>query len=322
MDNNIVGVLSNALLATLDAEKNGYKQYVEILRQLESMRPIEFSYYDSDNNLRSLKVPPITLVPLTMLHIKRATFDFSLSVSNFETMAEEGVPNLQTKPTDDFGAIDEEGMPVCYNPTTYTLHESGREQVLTAEIIKMGQTSVTRRARSRKDLNKFILERTQDYFAIIDDKYYVPKIMDSNSLPETYVTSKYLLNNLISGVEANKRLVYVQVEVKDLSVTAPYVKYTFYKDGRYSDTTGAMFSPSSKGQLTNFLFYKTEGSVSIKCAFTGTYISTVQAALNKGSLQVKSEKKNDGNLNITVKMGQAGISSGLINLLNAKRTTK
>lgn len=322
MDNNIVGVLSSALLATLDAENNGYKQYVEILRQLEGMRPIEFTYYDSDNKQRSLKVPPITLVPLTMLHIKRASFDFSLSVSSFDTMAADGLPSLQHQPTGDVGVIDEEGMPVCYNPTTYTLHEQGGGQVMTAETIRLGQTTGTRRASSRLASVRFSLIRTYDYFAIIDDKYYVPKVVDSNSLPDTYVTSKYLLNNLIIGLSANQRLVYVLAENQDLSAISSNVRHTFYKDGRYSDSTGTMFTPSSNGQLINFLYKKTEGSVTIQCSFTGTYLSAAQAELNKNRLQVKSENKKDGNLNITVKMGQASISSGIINLLNAKKNSK
>lgn len=322
-NNNIIDVMSNALFATLNAEKKGYEQYIEILRQLEGMRPLEFSYSDSDGRSRTLKVPPITLVPLTMLHIKRATFDFSLAVSNFNMSKDTGVPGLAStpKPTGDVGPITENGVPVCYNPTTYTLHEKGRDQVLTAEVIKMGQTTTSRRVISSKTKITTSILKTYDYFVIIDKKYYVPKIVKPNSLPDTYITSNYLLNSKTVNLKEGYRLVYVQVDCSDLSVPEKKVNFKFYNDGKYEDADGNRYVPTPEGQLTTFRYDKTvDESWIVRCKFEAYYLSEAQVALNKNSLQVKSESKKNGNLNITVKMGQANISSGIISLLNAKST--
>ena len=87
---NLTDVLSNSLTTTLNVEYQGYMRYVQMLKQLERMSPLEFTYYDDLNVPRVLKVPPITLVPLTMLHIKRASFDYSVAVDEVETFSKNG----------------------------------------------------------------------------------------------------------------------------------------------------------------------------------------------------------------------------------------
>ena len=87
---NLTDVLSNSLTTTLNVEYQGYMRYVQMLKQLERMSPLEFIYYDDLNVPRVLKVPPITLVPLTMLHIKRASFDYSVAVDEVETLSRAG----------------------------------------------------------------------------------------------------------------------------------------------------------------------------------------------------------------------------------------
>ena len=87
---NLTDVLSNSLTTTLDVEYQGYMQYVQMLKRLERMAPLEFIYYDDLNVPRVLKVPPITLVPLTMLHIKRASFDYSVAVDEVENFSKNG----------------------------------------------------------------------------------------------------------------------------------------------------------------------------------------------------------------------------------------
>ena len=87
---NLTDVLSNSLTTTLNVEYQGYMRYVQMLKQLERMSPLEFTYYDDLNVPRVLKVPPITLVPLTMLHIKHASFDYSVAVDENETFSQNG----------------------------------------------------------------------------------------------------------------------------------------------------------------------------------------------------------------------------------------
>ena len=121
---NLTDVLSNSLTTTLDVEYKGYLQYVQILKRLENMPPLEFTYYDDLNVPRMLKVPPITLVPLTMLHIKRASFDYSVAVDKLDSLAETG--KLEPSP-----ALDEakKNAKNNCNYTEYTLDSSGQYKV-------------------------------------------------------------------------------------------------------------------------------------------------------------------------------------------------
>ena len=81
---DVTDLLKNVLSSTMDAEYKGYQRYLDILQDLEGLGNISFSYLDDSGEPMSLEIPIVTLVPLTMLHIEEAVFDFSLNLSSKE----------------------------------------------------------------------------------------------------------------------------------------------------------------------------------------------------------------------------------------------
>ncbi len=77
---DIAVLLRNVLSSTMDAEYQGYQRYLQILEELEDAGSVEFSYLDENGDRAALEIPIVTLVPLTMLHIEEAVFDFALNV--------------------------------------------------------------------------------------------------------------------------------------------------------------------------------------------------------------------------------------------------
>ena len=80
-ETNLSNILSDAFTATLEAEMQGQKQYLNILTMLKDMPPFSFSFVDENGNKTVLQVPVITLVPLSMLHIEEAEFNYTLAIS-------------------------------------------------------------------------------------------------------------------------------------------------------------------------------------------------------------------------------------------------
>ena len=79
---DIAVLLRNVLSSTMDAEYQGYQRYLQILEELEDAGSVEFSYLDENGDRAALEIPIVTLVPLTMLHIEEAVFDFALNMKN------------------------------------------------------------------------------------------------------------------------------------------------------------------------------------------------------------------------------------------------
>jgi hypothetical protein len=71
-------LLSDAIQSTLEAEKQGLMYYKDILSEFEAMDPISFRYFDDQGRALTINIPVLTLVPLSMLHIQEASFDFSV----------------------------------------------------------------------------------------------------------------------------------------------------------------------------------------------------------------------------------------------------
>lgn len=137
-------LLSNVLTSTLQAEQQGYEQYLAILEEMEAMGNVGFSYRDEDGIEQRLDVPVLTLVPLTMLHIEEATFDFSLKVSELGSTSTSGqkqeAPSLSQQATD--AAAD--GQP--------TNEPIGKARAKLTEIQKNLKESIEARVIQRKEL--------------------------------------------------------------------------------------------------------------------------------------------------------------------------
>ena len=86
---DIAVLLRNVLSSAMDAEYQGYQRYLEILKELEDAGSVAFSYLDENGDRAALEIPIVTLVPLTMLHIEEAVFDFSLNVKGSSEDAED-----------------------------------------------------------------------------------------------------------------------------------------------------------------------------------------------------------------------------------------
>lgn len=77
-------LLSDAIQSTLEAEKQGLMYYKDILSEFEAMDPISFRYFDDQGRALTINIPVLTLVPLSMLHIQEASFDFSVDMDTTE----------------------------------------------------------------------------------------------------------------------------------------------------------------------------------------------------------------------------------------------
>ncbi|MBO6045472.1 MAG: DUF2589 domain-containing protein [Bacteroidales bacterium] len=86
---DIAVLLRNVLSSAMDAEYQGYQRYLQILEELEDAGSVAFSYLDENGDRAALEIPIVTLVPLTMLHIEEAVFDFSLNVKGSSEDAED-----------------------------------------------------------------------------------------------------------------------------------------------------------------------------------------------------------------------------------------
>lgn len=99
---DISTLLSNVLSSTLQAEHQGFEQYLSILQEIERMKSVSFSYYDDEGKEQRLEVPMITLIPLTMLHIEEAIFDFALNISEEKEETEIPIASQLYKGNGDF----------------------------------------------------------------------------------------------------------------------------------------------------------------------------------------------------------------------------
>lgn len=78
----ISALLKNVLSSAMDAEYQGYLRYLTILEELEDAGSVAFSFVDENGERSAIEIPIVTLVPLTMLHIEEAVFDFALNMKN------------------------------------------------------------------------------------------------------------------------------------------------------------------------------------------------------------------------------------------------
>lgn len=122
----IADLLRNVLASAMDAEYQGYQRYLEILEELEDAGSVAFSYTDENGDRAALEIPIVTLVPLTMLHIEEAVFDFAL---NMKGSIEE---------TDDLKELERSGMMVSV--TTNNAEDDTTNLVVKVE---MGQADIS-----------------------------------------------------------------------------------------------------------------------------------------------------------------------------------
>jgi hypothetical protein len=95
-------LIASPLIATLEADAMTTAGYVNFLKEvafeadnkggLGKLRTFTFQYYQNDNNGKTLKVvqiPVISLIPIPLLQIKEATFDFDVKILDTVTESDE-----------------------------------------------------------------------------------------------------------------------------------------------------------------------------------------------------------------------------------------
>ena len=366
---NLTDVLSNSLTTTLDVEYQGYMQYVQMLKRLERMAPLEFIYYDDLNVPRVLKVPPITLVPLTMLHIKRASFDYSVAVDEVETFSHKGElsePELEmekarnealkmckyveykatsagqykqsgsgTKPVIQVGVLNTDKVKSLYQRLG-TVRAATPKKALSERDLSMkilAEPAVPRRKMVDAELNKLISNLksyNQKPFVLMDGVFYFPMIMDRSStstVQTAYTFDGFTLNRKGASLPAGRELKFCPVSGTAFQTLGAQiekcVQYTFYQDGSAvsSSVEKLVPVPSTAGLSPIFSVSFSDAGYSLLCEAQVCYVPEVERRVLSQAINVKSEKRNNSNLRVTVKMGQAGISQGVISLLNSKNRT-
>ena len=366
---NLTDVLSNSLTTTLNVEYQGYMRYVQMLKQLERMSPLEFTYYDDLNVPRVLKVPPITLVPLTMLHIKRASFDYSVAVDEVETFSKNGElsePELAmekarndalkmckyveykatsagqykqsgsgTKPVIQVGVLNTDKVKSLYQKSgTVTLAPS--KAILLARDLRskrLLEPAAAKRVLAEAELSRLISNLktyNQKPFVLMDGVYYFPKILDRSStstVQTAYTFDGFTLNRKGASLPTGRELKFCPVSGTAFQTLGAQiekcVQYTFYQDGSAvsSSVEKLVPVPSTAGLSPIFSVSFSDGGFDLLCEANVYYVPEVERRVLSQAINVKSEKRNNSNLRVTVKMGQAGISQGVISLLNSKNRT-
>ena len=329
---NLTDVLSNSLTTTLDVEYKGYLQYVQILKRLENMPPLEFTYYDDLNVPRMLKVPPITLVPLTMLHIKRASFDYSVAVDKLDSLAETG--KLEPSP-----ALDEakKNAKNSCNYTEYTLDSSGQYAALKNAAVERvekrfrGITGVAKRNIADIELRRMLSSLKSYYgkpFVLMDGTFYIPKLIltKGGDVQKAYTfdgISASVKGSIPSGYQVMFCPLTNQVFRLLSDSLANCVQYSFYQDGSALSAAGEKLEPvpSTGDRSPIFSISFNDGSTTLLCQVKVYYGPEIETKIVSKDINIKSEKRTNCNLKVTVKMGQAGISQGVISLLNSKNKT-
>lgn len=363
---NLTDVLSNSLTTTLDVEYQGYMQYVQMLKRLETMSPLEFIYYDDLNVPRVLKVPPITLVPLTMLHIKRASFDYSVAVDEVEASSKKGElsePELAmdearkealkmckyvefkansagqykqsgsgTKPAIRVGVLNTDKVKSLYQKSALATSKA----ILLANDLRtrrLLESKAPKRVMTDAELSKAISglkNYNQKPFVLVDDVFYFPMILDRSStstIPTAYKFDGFALSRKGASLPTGRELLFCPVSGTVFQLLGTQiekcVQYTFYQDGSAvsSSVEKLVPVPSTAGQSPIFSVSFSDAGYSLLCEAQVCYVPEVERRVLSQAINVKSEKRNNSNLRVTVKMGQAGISQGVISLLNSKNRT-
>ncbi|MDR2383672.1 MAG: DUF2589 domain-containing protein [Prevotellaceae bacterium] len=92
---DLKNLIASPMIATLEADAMTTQSYVAFLKEvafepdekggtgLGKLRTFTFQYYQNDNKgktLKSVQIPVISLIPIPLLQIKEATFDFDIKI--------------------------------------------------------------------------------------------------------------------------------------------------------------------------------------------------------------------------------------------------
>lgn len=132
-------LIAGPLVATIEADALSSQKYLDYLMQVTfesynsatgetgKIRALTFSYTENDNGTelkRTVSIPLITLVPLPLLHIEEADFDFDIKIVDCITEKYDGKFGRDT------GVTDSEGfrMRASLAPQSGSRNQSGELQ--------------------------------------------------------------------------------------------------------------------------------------------------------------------------------------------------
>lgn len=105
-------LISGPLVATIDADSISSRRYLNYLFELAfdsydkdtgkvgELRTLEFKYKSQDaggTHYQSIKIPILTLVPLPLLQVKEANFDFNIQIIDAISTDSKGTFSLKNK---------------------------------------------------------------------------------------------------------------------------------------------------------------------------------------------------------------------------------
>ncbi len=142
-------LISGPLAATIDADTIAARRYLSYLMELAfdsydkesgkvgELRMLEFTYQSHDiegNHLQHVKIPLLTLVPLPLLQVKEADFDFDIQIVDALSADRDATFSLKN------GAAPKDNMPegvklrVSMASVKTDARKSGVQQSLTANM--------------------------------------------------------------------------------------------------------------------------------------------------------------------------------------------
>ena len=165
-------------------------------------------------------------------------------------------------------------------------------------------------------------------FVLMDGTFYIPKLIltKGGDVQKAYTfdgISASVKGSIPSGYQVMFCPLTNQVFRLLSDSLANCVQYSFYQDGSALSAAGEKLEPvpSTGDRSPIFSISFNDGSTTLLCQVKVYYGPEIETKIVSKDINIKSEKRTNCNLKVTVKMGQAGISQGVISLLNSKNKT-
>lgn len=156
-------LISGPLVATIDADSISARRYLSYLLELAfesynqetgevgKMRTLDFTYRSQDVNgahLQRISIPLLTLVPLPLLQVKEADFDFDIQIVDAVSADTDATFSLKNGATPSHRSIASEGVKLRVSMASAKVEGSTKsttQQSLTANMkvkVKMQQADM------------------------------------------------------------------------------------------------------------------------------------------------------------------------------------
>ena len=152
-------LLSSAVVATADAGYAASRKFYDNLcdyafvkstdgcDSYSGLRTLDFEYCGNDGEVKTISVPILSLLPLTMLQVQDADFTFDVQIADLEYDEESDISEQSEQLVTEVGGYDNlPSMRVTLLPTTVKSSENGGSETRTTPSlnvhISLGQSDV------------------------------------------------------------------------------------------------------------------------------------------------------------------------------------